>query len=139
MASPSTSYVIALSFERCDHLREGKRTIVSVSGKCTLKDLFEKHHSTGNHEEYIIKTFTSLGVAGEFEVGNCSLTIDELRSNFSEIKYLRFCCSKYDAMCTDDDSVGKRNTRRDAFEVLMAGGRARSFVPKKTSRLVLHN
>lgn len=136
MACSSTTVVIAISFDKCDHLREAKRIIVSVPGECSLKELFEKHHSAVTPaEDYILKTFTSLGVAGDFEVDNQSMTIDDLTRVFSEIKCLRFCCSKVAAAFSNDD--GK--DQRDAFKVLMAGGRARAFVPKKSSRFVRYN
>ena len=87
----------------------------------SLRNIYSTTTGNPGEEEYSLKTFTSLGVAGDFEMANCSLTMDDLKSNFAEIKSQRFCCSRKVALCTDHDSIGKRD--RDAFEVLMAGGR----------------
>ena len=136
--TPSPTVVVALSFAKCDHLPEGKIIISSVPGNFPMRMIFDEHHPTlaDYDKKYALKAHTPTS-SGDFEVDvDGSVTIRDLNKQF-DVKSLKFSCIR-NATTKGGDLLERAQeaTRKtiDAFQILMAGGRA--FVPKKTSRFV---
>ena len=108
--------------------------MISVRNKNLIEEIFNNHHDIvdqASYEKcYTIRAFckTELNSSEKFEVENY-LTVGEVVDKFN-IKCIEFTCEKIGKTPLDVTLDTKKTV--DAFQVLMAGGRA--YPDLKTSK-----
>ena len=133
------SSVMAIKLNKCDHT-EAKSLMISVRNTNLIEEIFYNHHDIADHDSYekcyTIRAFckTELNSSETFEVENF-LTVGEVVDKF-HIKCIEFTCEKIGKTPLDMtlEMAAETATKKtvDAFQVLMAGGRA--YPDLKTSK-----
>eukprot|EP00745_Piridium_sociabile_P021970 TRINITY_DN3402_c0_g1_i5.p1 TRINITY_DN3402_c0_g1~~TRINITY_DN3402_c0_g1_i5.p1 ORF type:complete len:140 (+),score=19.53 TRINITY_DN3402_c0_g1_i5:711-1130(+) len=139
MATSAVRQALAVTVEKCNHVKDGVKIITSYPSTYKVADIFIDVHPE-MEKGYAIKAMgastTSVGTdAFQLDLDLAISVSAILRRYFSWLlKAIRFVCTKTEEDMEEEDTAATTDTRRDAFQLLMNASKQRTLPAKKTSR-----